>query len=90
VENGHTLSPLARAIIYKFGRKVGWSKTGQVPAPLFRRMVEACLRKRTDLVLEDLSDIIITVKRQHEYVARFTEKGFQIALRIRDEYEDQI
>ena len=80
------ITPLGEAVIYKFGRKVRWSKTGQIPYPLYRRIVEGCCPRRADLVIEDLGEYIIVRKRQRELVAQFSEKGFRAGLRIRDKY----
>mgnify|MGYP007109722233 CR=1 FL=1 len=69
------LTEFAKVILYKVARKLGWSKTGYLPLPLFLRMFgqNGPLAKR--IVKKDLKEYIRLQKRQHEYVLSLTDKG---------------
>jgi len=85
--SGKDFTPLEKAIIYKLGRKLGWSKTGYLPLPFFLKMFgpTGSLVKRS--LKKDLRRYVEIRKRQREDVVSLTKEGFQAALRIKDEVE---
>jgi len=82
------LTELDKAIIYKLGRQLGQSKTGQVPLPFFLKLFGPTSEHVKKRLKKELKPYIRTQKRQ-EKVVRFTDEGFKLALRVKDELDSQ-
>ena len=81
------LTEFQKTIIYKFGRKVNWSKTGNLPLPFVTRLFGPSGSLAKTEITKGLKKYLRVRKRQKETVVYFSDDGFTMALKVKDELE---